>query len=89
MVMSELDGIVSSLEKQTVKDSSLGNDSPNISRLREFLNKKLRVTIEDGRVFIGVFYCVDHSKNFVLGETEEYQTRILKTKLHSGKISFS
>ena len=33
-----------------------------------------RVSIQDGRIFIGNFACIDREKNIVLSNTEEYRT---------------
>ncbi|KAF8333977.1 uncharacterized protein EI90DRAFT_3050505 [Cantharellus anzutake] len=40
--------------------------------LRSTLGQFYRVTIQDGRIFIGAFVCVDKEKNMVLTNTEEF-----------------
>ncbi|KAG9104663.1 hypothetical protein FRC07_009759 [Ceratobasidium sp. 392] len=40
--------------------------------LQWLLAKTLRITIQDGRSFIGTFACIDREKNIVLSSTEEY-----------------
>ncbi|KAG8903335.1 hypothetical protein FRC00_000145, partial [Tulasnella sp. 408] len=43
----------------------------------EFLESTLRltyrITIQDGRIFIGNFACIDKQKNMILSNTEEYR----------------
>jgi N-alpha-acetyltransferase 38, NatC auxiliary subunit len=41
--------------------------------LRTTLGLTYRVSIQDGRVFIGNFACIDREKNIVLSNTEEYR----------------
>lgn len=48
-------------------------DTENIKTLRSYLNFKARVTITDGRVFIGTFVCIDKQKNMILAHTEEFR----------------
>lgn len=36
------------------------------------IDKKMKVTISDHRIFIGTFLCVDASKNIILGNTIEW-----------------
>ena len=40
--------------------------------LESLLTRLLRITIPDGRYFIGRFTCVDHKVNIVLTEAEEF-----------------
>ncbi|KAF8608874.1 hypothetical protein BDV93DRAFT_211813 [Ceratobasidium sp. AG-I] len=46
--------------------------SDKVRELQSLLSKTLRVSIEDGRSFIGTFACIDREKNLVLSSTEEY-----------------
>jgi len=39
-----------------------------------WVNQPMRVKISDGRIFEGLFICVDHEKNIILGETVETMT---------------
>lgn len=41
--------------------------------VRDWVNRFMRVTISDGRVFIGRFVCVDNQKNIILSEATEYR----------------
>ncbi|KAL1936230.1 hypothetical protein VTP01DRAFT_364 [Rhizomucor pusillus] len=48
-------------------------DTDKIRQLRSYLNFKARITISDGRVFIGTFVCTDKEKNIILAHTEEFR----------------
>ncbi|KAI8374281.1 uncharacterized protein BYT42DRAFT_615455 [Radiomyces spectabilis] len=48
-------------------------DTENIRQLESYLNFKARIKITDGRVFIGVFVCIDKQKNVILAHTEEFR----------------
>ncbi|KAK3816642.1 MAG: hypothetical protein J3Q66DRAFT_200921 [Benniella sp.] len=41
-------------------------DPPMVAKLRSLLNRGARIEITDGRVFMGQFMCIDHSKNIIL-----------------------
>ncbi|KAG9102559.1 hypothetical protein FRC06_001793 [Ceratobasidium sp. 370] len=51
-----------------------GAAHPNdkVRDLQWLLAKTLRITIQDGRSFVGTFACIDREKNIVLSSTEEY-----------------
>ncbi|KAF8928116.1 hypothetical protein BGZ47_001809 [Haplosporangium gracile] len=49
-------------------------DKPSVAQLRSLLNRTTRIKITDGRLFIGQFMCVDHSKNIILSAAHEYRT---------------
>ncbi|CAE6431856.1 unnamed protein product [Rhizoctonia solani] len=46
--------------------------SDKVQELNSLLAKTLRVSIQDGRSFIGTFACIDREKNIVLSSTDEY-----------------
>jgi small nuclear ribonucleoprotein (snRNP)-like protein len=52
-------------------------DGPNIRKLKEFLNKRILVEIEDGRKLEGRFLCIDKLRNIILSECEE-QRQVMK-----------
>jgi small nuclear ribonucleoprotein (snRNP)-like protein len=41
--------------------------------LSSFLNKQLRVQIQDGRMFVGSLKCTDRERNLILAVTHEYR----------------
>ncbi|KIM32582.1 hypothetical protein M408DRAFT_32162, partial [Serendipita vermifera MAFF 305830] len=43
-----------------------------VARLRAILGKELRITIKDGRIFIGTFACTDRDLNIVLTSVYEF-----------------
>ncbi|CAG7852374.1 SubName: Full=Uncharacterized protein {ECO:0000313/EMBL:CCA68607.1} [Serendipita indica DSM 11827] len=47
-------------------------DSPAIAKLRALLGKELRVTIGDGRIFLGNFACTDKELNIVMTQVYEF-----------------
>src|SRR5690554_2495821 len=46
-------------------------DPPLVATLRSLLNRSTRIEITDGRVFVGQFMCIDHSKNIILSAAYE------------------
>jgi len=47
-------------------------DTPAVAKVRALLGKELRITIGDGRVFIGTFACTDRDLNLVLTSVYEF-----------------
>ncbi|KAE9397876.1 hypothetical protein BT96DRAFT_50808 [Gymnopus androsaceus JB14] len=47
--------------------------SSSISALRELLSSTLRITVTDGRIFLGTFIGTDQPMNILLTETEEHR----------------
>ena len=41
-------------------------------KLKDWLNKPMRVSIIDGRVLVGVLLCTDREQNLILGNCNEY-----------------
>ena len=52
------------------------------SKMLNFINARIRVTIQDSRVLVGTFMAFDRHMNLVLGETEEF--RRVRTKKAGG-----
>ncbi|KAF9318239.1 hypothetical protein BG003_011633 [Podila horticola] len=46
-------------------------DPPLVAKLRSLLNRNTRIEITDGRLFVGQFMCIDHSKNIILAGAYE------------------
>ncbi|TPX59142.1 hypothetical protein PhCBS80983_g02671 [Powellomyces hirtus] len=42
-------------------------------KLQSMLNQRIRISITDGRVFIGYFMCIDKGRNVILASTEEFK----------------
>ncbi|KAJ2313376.1 hypothetical protein IWW54_001555 [Coemansia sp. RSA 2705] len=45
--------------------------SANVERLRSYLNYKMQISCDDGRMFTGIFKCVDNLKNVIISDTLE------------------
>eukprot|EP01039_Chlorochromonas_danica_P002504 gene2504-2742_t len=52
------------------------------SRMLRYINYKMRITLQDSRVLVGVFMAFDRHMNIVLGDTQEF--RKIRTKKTSG-----
>ena len=50
-------------------------------KMSEFLNYKMRVTINDSRIFIGTFMSFDQHRNVILGDCEEFRKTKSKSKV--------
>ena len=48
-------------------------DTPKIRQLRSYLNCRTKITASDGRIFNGIFMCIDKYKNIILSQTEEFR----------------
>ena len=46
-------------------------DPPEVAAVRSMLNRKLRVRVTDGRVFVGYLNCFDKSGNILLNNSVE------------------
>ncbi|KAF5382856.1 hypothetical protein D9757_007298 [Collybiopsis confluens] len=45
----------------------------SITKLRELLSSTLRITVNDGRIFLGCFIGTDQPMNILLTDTEEFR----------------
>lgn len=45
---------------------------PGAVKLRNWLNKSLRIKMTDGRVLVGIFLCTDRDANVILGSCSEF-----------------
>lgn len=48
-------------------------EAPSISRLKALLRENLRITISDGRIFVGTLAGTDKPLNVILINTEEFR----------------
>ncbi|KIK66069.1 hypothetical protein GYMLUDRAFT_38544 [Collybiopsis luxurians FD-317 M1] len=53
--------------------SSSSSPSSPIEKLRGLLSSTLRITVSDGRIFLGSFIGTDQPMNILLTDTEEYR----------------
>ncbi|KAJ3181744.1 N-alpha-acetyltransferase 38, NatC auxiliary subunit [Geranomyces variabilis] len=42
-------------------------------KLTSLLNARMRITISDGRVFVGYFMCIDRGRNTILAAADEFK----------------
>lgn len=54
--------------------------SDALAFLQSTLRLTYRITIQDGRIFLGTFACIDKEKNIVLTNTEEYRVGVVGQK---------
>ncbi|KAF9331117.1 hypothetical protein BG006_005997 [Podila minutissima] len=67
-------------------DSSLEHeDPPLVAKLRSLLNRNTRIEITDGRLFVGHFMCIDHSKNIILAGAYESRPNAPLAKIAGGE----
>ena len=51
---------------------STGNDSESRNKIRQWLNRSMKIKITDGRYVIGTFLCTDKHSNIILGSCQEF-----------------
>ena len=61
------------LEEEAAPADSDPSDPPAVRDLKSLLNRTLRVTIRDGRVFLGSFAGTDKLLNILLVNTDEFR----------------
>ncbi|KAH8106139.1 hypothetical protein BXZ70DRAFT_417758 [Cristinia sonorae] len=57
----------------TTMSAPLQNEKPALAHVKQFLNKPLRITITDQRIFLGTFVGTDKQLNILLVNTDEYR----------------
>ena len=63
----------SSSPSSTVSSPSAHRNTPSILRLKSLLRETLRITVTDGRIFLGTFVGTDSLLNVLLINTEEFR----------------
>ncbi|GAA0164448.1 RNA splicing factor [Lithospermum erythrorhizon] len=66
--------IESSLSREGSSDASMENSSSNVMQVKKLLSRKLLIGIEDGRFFLGTFYCLDKQGNIILQDAVEFRS---------------
>jgi small nuclear ribonucleoprotein (snRNP)-like protein len=51
---------------------STGNNSESRNKIRQWLNRSMKIKITDGRYVIGTFLCTDKHSNIILGSCQEF-----------------
>ncbi|KAG0628708.1 hypothetical protein M758_1G046700 [Ceratodon purpureus] len=67
--VQELEELRSFGEQKSVPD----NAKPIVKKARRLLYRRLKVGVEDGRVFVGKFHCLDKQGNIILYDTVEFR----------------
>jgi len=57
----------------TSEEAAAEGSRPLVRRCRKLLYRSMKVGVEDGRVFIGIFHCLDKQGNIILHSTVEYR----------------
>ncbi|PKS05712.1 hypothetical protein jhhlp_007541 [Lomentospora prolificans] len=70
--------------KSDVNESEIQEARDYLSSL---INKYLRVTSTDGRIFWGQFRCIDPDHNIVLSQTFEYRQPSAQKRLEAAQVS--
>lgn len=69
----------------TISSPATQADPPSIHRLKNLLRETIRVTVTDGRIFIGTFAGTDQPLNIVLLNTEEFRRGVEEEGVMSGR----
>ncbi|KAJ4976858.1 hypothetical protein NE237_001964 [Protea cynaroides] len=67
------------VEPSSVLAGSSGGSNTNnlphlVSSLRKLLSRQMLVGVNDGRFFLGAFYCIDKQRNIILQDAVEYRS---------------
>lgn len=54
-------------------DDELSNVKPHVKKVRRLLYRRMKVQVEDGRLFEGKFHCLDKQGNIILYDTVEFR----------------
>lgn len=77
--------IISKIEKLVIEEK----ETPQIIELKKYLNKQLKISLSDGRILQGKFWCVDNRKNLVIGEAVESRQISFQQESGNTRVFFS
>jgi small nuclear ribonucleoprotein (snRNP)-like protein len=55
-----------------MSEAEVTSEAPELTAVRAFLGKQLRIRLDDERVIQGEFQCMDKDLNFIIGGAMEY-----------------
>lgn len=67
--VQELEDLRSFADQKSVPDKA----KPIVRKARRLLYRRLKVGVEDGRLFVGKFHCLDKQGNIILYDTVEFR----------------
>ncbi|XP_024992542.1 uncharacterized protein LOC112526485 [Cynara cardunculus var. scolymus] len=59
---------------QAPDQTSIGDNKSKISHVKKLLFRRMLVGVNDGRFFMGAFYCMDKQGNIILQDAVEYRS---------------
>ncbi|KAI3680907.1 hypothetical protein L6452_35686 [Arctium lappa] len=59
---------------QAAEQISFGDNKSKISHAKKLLFRRMLVGVNDGRFFMGAFYCMDKQGNIILQDAVEYRS---------------
>lgn len=59
--------------QSSTSEAAAEGSRPLVRKCRKLLYRSMKVGVEDGRVFIGIFHCLDKQGNIILHSTVEYR----------------
>ncbi|XP_075478539.1 LOW QUALITY PROTEIN: uncharacterized protein LOC142519417 [Primulina tabacum] len=62
------------LNQVGIPNVSEPNSSKYVSHVKKLINRRMLIGIQDGRFFLGSFYCVDKQGNIILQDAVEYRS---------------
>lgn len=57
----------------STSEAAAEGSRPLVRKCRKLLYRSMKVGVEDGRVFVGIFHCLDKQGNIILHSTVEYR----------------
>ncbi|KAG0562992.1 hypothetical protein KC19_9G188000 [Ceratodon purpureus] len=69
--IDELEGGISGAVKR--EEDEEAKVKPVVKKVRRLLYRRMKVEVQDGRVFVGKFHCLDKQGNIILYDTVEFR----------------